>query len=160
MPRALVVSRYPVGNRGRSRRGAPALFLRAVVVFFVTLVLVGVEAELLRLEHRHQEILALGVVRLHELLVELVDELLELIVAQIDLQQQGAVHLEPSVVEIDPPDAARAAVDDEDLARLGADGPLETCRFHGRRSLESWGLRPPSPRGLSSPAWGLRCASG
>ena len=40
------------------------------------------------------------------------------------------MHLEASVVDVDATDAARAAVDREDLARLGADIAFETRCFH------------------------------
>jgi hypothetical protein len=105
-----------LGIRGRVARGRLALFLFVVVNRVVGIELIGVEAELFRLEDGHEKVLALGVMRLHELLVDLVDDLLQLVVGEIDLQEERAVDLEATVVKIDPPDAAGAAVDREDLA--------------------------------------------
>jgi len=69
-------------------------------------------------------------VRLHELLVELIDELLKLVIGQLGVEQERGVHLEAAVVDIDASDAPCAAVHDEDLARLCAQRALETCGFH------------------------------
>jgi hypothetical protein len=103
---------------------------------------------------------------LHELLVELVDELLELVVGELGVQEQRGVHLESPVMDVDPPDAARSAVDGEDLARLGADDALEARCFHGptvsrggltgptraRRQAARLRRRAPRPgRGLNHP---------
>ena len=121
--------------RGRVARGAPApsgaptpalaLFLFVVVNSVVRVELVRIEPKLLRLEHGDEEILPLGIVSLYELLVDLIDHLLQLVVSQIDFEEERAVYLEATVVQIDAADAARAAVDREDLARFCADGALE-----------------------------------
>ena len=63
---------------------------------------------------------------LHELLVDLIDQLLKLVVGQVDLEEQRAMHLEAAIVKIDATDTARTAVYREDLARFRSDGALET----------------------------------
>src|SRR5438445_198991 len=157
-----------LGSAARPRPGSSTASacslraLRAVLFFFfvITLVLIGVEAELLGLEHGHQEVLALGVVCLHELLVELIDELLQLVVAQVDLDEERGVHLETPVVEVDPADAPSAAVDDEDLARLCANGPLEAGGFHrmAQHTRAERAKRPAVPVATLL-AWPIRFAS-
>src|SRR5467141_1089320 len=122
--------------RGRVARGAPAppgatdpalaLFFVLVVIGGVRFELIRIDPELLRLEHGDEKILALGIVRLHELLVDLIDHLLQLVVREIDLEEQRAVHLEATVVEIDAPNATRAAGYREDLARFSAHCALES----------------------------------
>src|SRR6267378_230143 len=121
--------------RGRVARGAPApsgaptpalaLFFVLVVIGVVRFELIRIEPELLRLENGDEKILPLGIVRLHELLVDLIDHLLQLVVREVDLEKERAVHLEAAVMKIDAADAPRTAVDREDLARFGADGAFE-----------------------------------
>src|SRR5438552_8617693 len=115
------------------RRAPSALLFFVLARFVVGFVLIAVKPKLLGLEHRHQEVFALRVVRLNELLVNLIDDLLELVVREVDLQQQGAVHLEAPVMKVDATHPARAAIDREDLARLGADSALEARGFHRPR---------------------------
>ncbi len=71
--------------------------------------------------------------RLDELLVELVDELLQLVIGELDVEDERPVRLEAGVVQVDAADAQGAAEDREDLARFGADGALEAGGFHGPR---------------------------
>jgi hypothetical protein len=112
--------------RGRVARGPLALFLVVFVNGVVSFELIRIEPQLLRLEHGDEKVLALRIVSLYELLVDLIDHLLQLVIREIDLEEKRAVHLEATVMKIDAADAPRAAVDREDLARLGADGALET----------------------------------
>src|SRR5256885_16936619 len=110
---------------GRVARGPLALFFVLIVIGVDRFELIRIKPELLRLEHGDEKILALGIVRLHELLVDLIDHLLQLVVREIDLEEERAVDLEAAVMKIDAADAPRATVDREDLARFGADGALE-----------------------------------
>src|SRR5581483_2202213 len=141
--RARRARRRPARPGDRVPRDLPVLLV--VLLVLLRLEFVGVEAELLGLEDGHQEVLALRVVRLHELLVELVDELLQLVVGERDVEQERGVHLEAAVVEVDAADAAGAAVDREDLAGLGPEVALESRGFHvstvpvARRSLSREG---------------------
>src|SRR5439155_533096 len=86
MPRSVFGTPYPFGIRGRVARGAaapagppaPALALFLVVFgFVVRLEFIRVEPQLLRFENGDEEVLALGIVALHELLVDLIDQLLK-----------------------------------------------------------------------------------
>jgi hypothetical protein len=67
---------------------------------------------------------------LHELLIELIDELLELVVGELGVEDEGGMHFEAAVMQVDATDAARAAEYGEDLARFGAYRALEAGRFH------------------------------
>jgi hypothetical protein len=95
-------------------------------------------------------------VRLDQLLVQLVDQLLQLVVGELDLQEQRRVHLEAAIVEIDATDPSCAAVDREDLARLGADGALEARGFHEARTIAP----ALAPSRLGSGRCGIRSMSG
>src|ERR687888_89638 len=106
--RRLVVAFVLVGTSPEAALRATSALLLVLRRLVVAFVLVGVETELLGLVDGDEKVLALGVVRLDELLVDLIDDLLKLVVGEIDLYQQRAVDLEASVVNVDPADSPGA----------------------------------------------------